>query len=129
MHNEDIAVNKYINIIKQILELAETGLAGLEHIKLKLNEVNYEVTIPLLEDVLEALVSMENSLQLIASQLLPNQLNQLAQALHADFDEVISAYEQQDKATYSLLVVNRLLPNYKKWHAELDRVLMPYLLS
>ena len=55
----DLNHGKILDIMKRTIELSETCLEGLEHIKEKLNEGQFEETIPLMNDSVVAFSQME----------------------------------------------------------------------
>ncbi|MBM7856049.1 hypothetical protein JOC37_002474 [Desulfohalotomaculum tongense] len=120
---------RYHEIMKRTIELAETCLEGLEHIKLKLKEGNIETTVTLLRDVLNSYFVMEKSIQPIRSHILPNQLEKLEKTLRDDFDLIVSFYERGEIVKAAEVMELKLLPDYKRWHGELDRCLIPFLIS
>ncbi|EWG11497.1 hypothetical protein [Cytobacillus firmus] len=56
-------MEKYIEVMKQCLEISETILEGLHHIQKLLSEGKFEQTIYLYEDVLLAYSTIENSVE------------------------------------------------------------------
>ncbi|MTI80205.1 MAG: hypothetical protein FH758_04850 [Firmicutes bacterium] len=121
--------NKYYDVIKRAVDLSETGLEGMLHISSKLNEGNYQQAIPLLEDVMKACLSIDASIQPVLSELASNELESLGKKVRNGFELVVSAFEQGEPGKAQEVVQFNLMPNYKKWHAEINRVLKPLILS
>ena len=119
--------NEYYDIMKRTVELAETGLEGLEQIKIDLKEGKYEQTVTLLQDTLNAFCSIEKAIQPMMPNLLPNELAQLSDQLTKAYQLMTSAYEQRAYNELEEIMQYNLLPSYKKWHAEIDRSLLPYI--
>jgi hypothetical protein len=122
-------IEKYLDVMKRMVELSETCLEGMEHIKLQLNEGRFEDSIRLMTDVVEAYHRMEKSLQDFLSQLSPNRIEELSNPLRRAFEYVVSAYEEGEGAKALEIIQFNLLPSYKKWKGELERSLNPYLVS
>lgn len=119
--------NQYHDIMKRTVELAETGLEGLEQIRVDLKEGKYGQAMTLLQDTLDAFRSMEEVIKPILPSLLPNQLDQLTHQLTKAYQLIALTYEQRAYTEVQEIMQNNLLPSYKKWHAELDRSFLPYI--
>lgn len=122
-------MNKYFDVITRALELAETSLAGLEHCKDSLNQGKVENAAPLLEDVLAAYAKIEEALQPVLPSLEENKISQFTDTLRSSFDLVVSAIEQGEGAKSQEVIQFNLLPSYKAWLSELNRILKPYVVS
>lgn len=118
---------QYYDVIKRIVELAETGLEGLKQIELDLKEGKYEQSVTLLQDTINAFYSIEKAIKPMTPNLLPNELTPLSQQLTESYQLIISAYEQRAYTKAQEIMQYNLLPSYKKWHAELDSSLLPYI--
>ncbi len=86
-------MEKYLDIMKRTIELSETCLEGLEHIKGELNEGRFEETIQLMNDVVTAFSQMENSIKSIFPTLLSNHIESLTHSLRNAFEHMVTAYE------------------------------------
>ncbi|WP_066637314.1 hypothetical protein [Desulfolucanica intricata] len=120
-------MEKYIDVILQTIELSETCLEGLEHVKAKLNEGQFENTTVLLHDALYAYYQMGKSIQPFIAQLPPYDMESISNSLHNAFELVVSAYERGERAIALEVIQFNLLPIYKEWHTEINRYLKPYL--
>lgn len=116
-------------VFRQIIDLAETCNEGLEYIKNMLEEGCFEETVPLLIDFVNAFHSIEKALQLVESLLLTERLGTHTEILGQNLDLIVTAYEQRDLNKAYQVMDQKLLPSYKEWHAELDRVLLPVVVS
>ncbi|MBO8138801.1 MAG: hypothetical protein H0Z40_11900 [Desulfotomaculum sp.] len=121
--------NKYYEVMKRAVELSETVLEAMRQINTKLNEGSYQQAIPLLEDVMKACLSIDSAVQPIMPNLEPNELESLSEKLRNGFDLVVTAFEQGVPAKAQEIMQFNLMPSYKKWHAEINRVLKPHILS
>ncbi len=120
---------KQYDVIKRIVELAETGLEALQHIDLKLKSGELKQTITLMNDLVNAFYTIEKAVRPMLPDLLENKLEVLAEELKNAFDDMVSAYESGEINRANEVMQFKLMPGYKKWQAEIDRVFMPYLLS
>jgi len=122
-------MEKYLEIIRRTIELSETCLEGLEHIKGKLKEGQFTETIPLMNDSVIAFSQMEKSLQLIFSTLDSNYLESLTHSLQTAFDHTVTVYELGQLGKALEIFQFTLLPSFKKWKNEIEVVFHPYLVS
>jgi len=121
-------VDKHIDIMRRIIELLETCLEGLEHAKSKMNEGDFENGIIMLHNMVDY-YQAELFLQPLMKDLPANQIERLDEALRNSFDLVTSAYEHGDSAKAVEFMQFSVLPNFKKWQAELNRCLLPHIVS
>ena len=122
-------MNKYIDVMKRTTELAETCLKGLEHVKSKLNEGEFDSTMMMFHDSANAFYQMHKSIQPVLKELPDNELESLSASLRDTIELDVSTYEQGDRGKVLEILQFTLLPQYKKWQAELNRCFRPYLLS
>jgi len=123
-----VSINQ--ELARQITELAETALEGLEHVQRQNMEGKFEQTMPLFTDVIEAFTEIEKILAL--NGLLDNPEDALAsstQSLKDGFDWMTKAYEQRDNINPLDTMDLTLLPRYKKWQEDLHECLRSYLSS
>lgn len=115
--------------MKRTVELSDTCLEGLEHIKGSLNEGRFEDTIQLMNDVLLAFSQMESSIQSILPELPSNHIESMTNILRNTFDHAVTAYEKGQGGKVLEIFQFTLLPTYKKWKDEVDKTFHPYLVS
>ena len=118
---------KFYEVMQKAAELSETCLEGLEYIKTKLEEGQYEKTIPMLINVLNAFYTMEKSLSPIVEELQNENITKLSERLRDNFDFLITQYQMHDINKVADIIELRLLPNYKRWQKELYKSCKPYL--
>lgn len=116
-------------VFRQIIDLAETCNEGIEYIKNKLEVGCFEETVPLLIDFVNAFHAIEKALKPIESLLMSERLGTLFEILRQNLDLIVTAYEQRDLNKAFQVMGQKLLPSYKEWHAELDGVLLPVVVS
>ncbi len=123
-------MEKYLDVMRRTVELSETGLEGLEHMKQQIEEGYFEQSLPLFTDVISAYLEIEKSLSLFSDELSPNQLAATGQQLSASIETVVAAFEKGGgrESIYDLLN-SRVIPQYRVWQEELQRCLQPYFIS
>lgn len=121
-------MEKYIAVMKRILELTETMEEGLTHIRNQVNEGYFESSAPLVRDVVTAFASIERSL-LSSSENLPQDVEVAFQNLRNGFDVLTESYEQGSRKKALEILHFNVLPVSKKWKAALEKSFEPYLVS
>jgi hypothetical protein len=122
-------VKKYIDIIRKTLDLADTCLEGLEHVKACINKGRFEDGLIMLHDSVQGYYHMEKALVPVLAKLPANGMGPLSEALRNALDAVISIQERGERAKVLELMQFVVVPAYKKWHTELNRCLRPYVAS
>ncbi len=117
MMNADIAT--------RIVELAETGFAGLEYVQQRNEACCYEQGIPVFLDVLEAFASIEKTLW--DHGCYKNNVVLFTDLLRDGISLMVQAYEQQYEQQYTELISKLVIPLYRVWQSELCRTLSGYL--
>ncbi|HWP95348.1 MAG TPA: hypothetical protein VN426_00710 [Syntrophomonadaceae bacterium] len=122
-------MDNIFDVIQKALELSATILEGMEHIHSKFNAGHYEDVLPLFQDVIQALISIQEAIQPMSIQLPVERLECLADALRVSLDQIALAYEQSNWGLASESMQNQLLPGYLTWKEELARCLGSYIAS
>ena len=123
-----VHVERYSDVIRQVLDLKETGLEGLEYIRMQIQKGKFEDTIGLFSDVVHAFASIEQSLQTLPDEKVKAMLQENNAKLTSSFDLVASAYESGDRINAFETIQFSLLPAYKRWAKKLDYTLQPFIL-
>jgi hypothetical protein len=87
-------LEKYIDVMKRIVELSETMEEGLIQIRNQVNEGYFEASIPLVQDKISAFSSIEKSLWSSGENLFQAELENVFENLRQDFHVLTEAYEQ-----------------------------------
>jgi hypothetical protein len=123
-------MEKYMDVMKRTVELSESCLGAINHIKVRLNEgAAFEDSIRLMDDLVNGFYQIEKSLQGFITKLPLNQIEGLTNRLRSAMEHTVSAYEQGESGKVLEIIQFNLLPSFKSWRAELDQVLSPYLIS
>lgn len=122
-------MEKYLDIIRRVLELSDTVLEGLRYVQARLDKGDFIQTFEMLNDVVSGINSMVGALQPMMEDELADSLVPLTDELNRALDTLVTAYEQnQGLEAMSILRIN-LTPAYLEWQAELNRQLHPLILS
>ncbi|BAU26562.1 hypothetical protein DFP93_10856 [Aneurinibacillus soli] len=122
-------MEKYMDVMKQTVELSETMSEALEHIKIRVNEGNIESTIQLVDDTMIAFSTIVKSMQRFLYKLPPNQIEEHTDMLVKGFQVLTTAYEQGQSGKILEVLQFTILPAYKKWSSELEKHLQSYIVS
>lgn len=122
-------MEKYTDIIRKTLDLADTCLQGLEHVITCNNEGRFEDGLIMLHDSVQCYYQMEKALVPVLTKLPANGMGPLSEALCNALDTVISIQERGGRAKVLELMQFSVVPAYRKWHAELNRCLRSHVAS
>lgn len=116
-------------IASDIINLSDTIMEGLEHIKKRVYDGHFEETYYLLEDIIDAVASIHKATEPMLPLLGENRIEQYSEHLTRLIDEMTNNYEAQriEKAKTDMQLV--LIPAFKQWKTELERCLSDYIAS
>lgn len=115
--------------MKRTLDLADTCLQGLEHVRLCMEEGRFEDGIIMLNDTVQGYFQMEKSISLLIARLPDNNIALSGEDLRKALNTLISEQEKGNRGKVLEQMQLSLLPAYKKWQAELNKSLSPYVAS
>lgn len=122
-------MEKHKEVIERILELLETIATGIVHIQKQLSEIRYEEAFSLLQDTVLGIVSIEDALVPIMPKFRGNNIENLADILRNNLSKAVSSYEQAQEINLEKQLEKDILPAFKEWKAEVERMLKPYVVS
>ncbi len=125
---EWILMSMNTDIANVIHKLAATGLEGLEYVHKNNMEGQFENTVTVLSDIVEAFNEIEQALNNNGFLEDSSDLDLATQSLRDGFDWIVSAYERQEDGRKDDIMELTLLPRYKAWQGEIGRCLGKYLL-
>lgn len=116
-------------IASDIINLSDTIMEGLEHIKQRVLDGYLEDTYYLLEDIINAVASIHKATEQMLPVLGENRIEEYTQHINHLIDEMTNNYKEQriEKAKTDYQLV--LIPAFKKWKNELERCLSDYIAS
>lgn len=121
-------LEKHQEVITRILELSDTIASGLDHMAKQLAEIRYEESFAMLNDSVQGIYAIEESLQQFINDLPVNKLEIYLDELKKEIDLLITNYEQKEAAAIKEEIVTKIPILYLQWQNELKQVLQPYVL-
>ncbi len=122
-------MEKYTDVIRRTLDLADTCLQGLEHAKNRMREGRFEDGIIMLHDAVSGYCQMEKALIPVLANLPGNKMGPSGAALRNALDSVVSVQEKGERAKALELMHFSVVPAYQKWQAALNRLLRSCIAS
>ncbi len=118
-----------VEIVNDILELTDTVIEALDHLNKRLLEGHLEESRYLLEDVKDAIASIQNAAELFIPHLGDNQVISLTEEFNEKMEEMTATYEmkQLEKAKVDMQWI--VMPLAAKWREELSRCLVAFRIS
>ena len=117
------------DLAKKLLELAETGLEGLEYVKEQNGQGNFEQAAPVFTDVIHSFSEIENVLNTNQPKEGYTDLATATESLRDGFNWMVKAYESQEQGGTLGIMQLTLIPRYKSWQEELEKCLSRYIVS
>lgn len=122
-------MSKHIEMIQKILNLSETGMEALNHIKSQLHQNQFEDTFSLMSDVVHAFSAIEESLNAINSEEVNLEEALLkSDKLKQSLEITVTAFENHNSEKVKEILQFNLMPAYQHWRNELETVLRPHIL-
>lgn len=129
MMNRVIIMEKYLEVMRQSIELSNTIIVGYEQIQRFIEEGQFEEAILLYSDTINGIYSIENAVKPVLQELKIKEVPVLITAVVDSLDFIAYAFEERDyhKAQKALYV--KLVPQYKQLKEKLEKAFNPYLVS
>jgi hypothetical protein len=124
-----VEMEKYIDVMRHMIELSHTCLEGVKYIQNHLSQGCLDCTVLLLEDFVHAFYSMDQSLNPMLTLFDSQHFEDMNLSVWDSIDSVVSAYEKDDESRALQLINAQLLPELIKWRSELEHTFYPYILS
>ncbi|AOM81913.1 hypothetical protein [Salisediminibacterium beveridgei] len=122
-------MEKYIEVMKQSLNVLETMIEGLEHIPQQIQENKTPDAIQLMDDMMVGFMSVEKSLTPVLEEAEGADIaTQQLQKVNETFERVVTAMENDAFDTVAAILEQALTPQVKKLHATLTELFAPYVL-
>ena len=118
-----------LDVMKSILELSETTLEGLEHVRKRAMEGHFEKTAGLFTDIVESFHRMEAALQPYQTELKESGLEARTGEVVQAMKLMLAAYEGDKDVRPVEILQFSLLPRYRAWQEALRDALGPYTAS
>lgn len=124
-------MERHYDLMKRVLELADTALEGLEHTHRRhLLGHRSEETAPLFTDVVHAFAQIEETIHRALPSLKDTtDLAAQTDALREGLQWMTAAYEGTSEVSPLAILQFTLLPRFKSWHGALQQAIRPHLAS
>ena len=122
-------MEKYLDVVRRVLELSDTVLEGLRFVQARLDKGDFPGSFEMLHDVVSGINSMMGALQPLLEEELAETLVPLTDELNQAMDALVTAYERKQSLDAMQIMRINLVPAYLAWQAELNRQLQPLVLS
>ena len=118
-----------VDVMNKILQLSDTALEGLEHIRKRAMEGHFEKTADLFTDIVESFYRMEAALQPYFPEFNETGLEQKTKDVVQGLKLMLAAYEGEKDVRPLEVLQFSLLPRYRAWQEDLRDALGPYTAS
>lgn len=122
-------MEKYVDVMRQCVELCETMVEGLQHIQNHVNNGDVEEVIYLVDDVIVAFLTVEKSLLPLRDKVHLTDVEKSASQIKRGLEMTVQAYEGKEFEKMKEIFQFTLGPSLKKWKEHLENTFNPYLLS
>jgi len=124
-----IIIEKYREVIERILELLDTMEEGLDYIQKQLSELKYEEALVVLNDVIDAVHSIDSSIQPMEDKLPQNDISTLFSSFKEGLNKAVERFKQNNEVNIESLLEKEIISAFKSWREEVEKVLRPYVAS
>ncbi|MDD4588573.1 MAG: hypothetical protein PHC60_09325 [Heliobacteriaceae bacterium] len=112
-------------VMRQSLDLSETMQKGISHIRAKFIAGDFETALFLLQDLTQALISIQEAgRQVLAAETFAA-LNAASQELQNGLANLIWAYETHDWGKVVSTLDSEIIPGFQRWKTTLERIYGP----
>lgn len=118
-----------IEVMRRLVELAETCHEGLQYIAARLEEGHFEEMLYLFEDVVYGFCKIQD---VVSHPILPrtnNRFNQLTLEIETAMHLMLTAYENNNINEGAHTINHQLVPKLNQWRDELESHFKSYILS
>jgi len=122
-------IEQYYEVIERILELLDTLEEGISYAGEQSAELQYEDALVTLNDVMEGIISIFNAMKPMRNEMEKNNIDTLLADIEAAMRKVVDSYEQDRKFYLEREITEEVLPYFKNWKHEVERVLKLYIAS
>jgi len=111
---------RYLEIVQRINELTSTMSEAFDHIvNIQIPELRFEDSFYLLNDIIEAFLSISNALRIIQDEFELQNVMSLGDKLHQNLEELIELYKEPVKERLLKKYKDDIIPSYEMWLNEL----------
>ncbi|ABP67783.1 hypothetical protein Csac_2203 [Caldicellulosiruptor saccharolyticus DSM 8903] len=111
---------RYLEIVQRINELTSTMSEAFDHIvNIQIPELRFEDSFYLLNDIIEAFLSISNALRIIQDEFELQNVMSLGDKLHQNLEELLELYKEPVKERLLKKYKDDIIPSYEMWLNEL----------
>ena len=122
-------VERYVDVMKQEVELVKTMQEGIGHIQTQLNEGQFEQSIVLFQDLMTAYAALQRSVTPVLAELKEDEVTPQFEKLRQALELVVSGYEEKKYERVKEVIQFTLLPSLQKMEQSLSEAFAPYIVS
>lgn len=122
-------MSRNTEVYRQTLTLLDTLSEGLEYICSLIAEGRAEEALEMMYDTLSGVDSIIKALAQVKDQFPANRLQMLELDMSDKFNRFIDIFKSKDGAFSRDFIVSDLLPVFSEWKREIEKLLMPLILS
>lgn len=112
-------MEEYVEVMRRSVELAETCMEGLYHIRARIQEGMFEETMYLFEDIVYGYCQIAEFLPALDSFLTDDRLGVITCEIEEALHSMLTAYEYCDINKAAYIVNNQLISGFQLWSREL----------
>jgi hypothetical protein len=102
---------------------------GSEHAQNKIAELRYEEAFIILNDIMEGIVSIENTIQQIDKELPLDNIINLSAPIKEGMSKAVACYEQGKESDLYEQIAKTIIPDFRHWKEEIEKILRPCIIS
>lgn len=122
-------MNKYIEVIYNMLPLLDTMEEGIEHLGKQLSELRHEEAFGMIQDIMFGIASVENSLVPIVEEIGDKGIEKTSLELSRKLARVVSGYRDGNSIETERRVKEELKPAFKEWKTAIESSLKVFTVS
>lgn len=122
-------MEKYIEVVKQSIELSDTVLEGIQHIRKQLEEGKFEEAAFLFEDTIVAILTIERSVDPLVTQMSSNKISEIMVELKRILELLVGNFEDKNFSNVKEIMQFSLIPIFNQWKKELETNLKAFYTS
>ncbi len=116
-------------VIQRSLKLAETMQSGIEYVRTGFAQGRFEEMLPMLQDVTQAYISIQQALSGRREGMTSGFLNDYELKILNGLSQLVSAYEMMDWNQASKAMEYEVVPGFMQWKEEIERYYRPIVVS
>lgn len=116
-------------VIQKSLDLAATMQCGIEYIRTGFAQGRFEEMLPMLQDVTQAFISIQQALSGRTEGMSSRYLNDCELKIQNGLKQLVSAYEMMDWDQASKAMEYEVVPGFMQWRQEIERYYRPAVVS